>query len=576
MKRAILVALVVCTLGGLMAGISVLLRERKETLPPVPVAYVATSWEVVRASPGHQAHVGKLKQPCTSCHAAADGGLDHPGPEMCAKCHEERARIRHGHPRLRVAAQADAAALLRDDAALVSDASVWPGDASADGDASAASLELSTCTDCHGFGVNAASSPTDCIRCHSSAQGDLHAVATHATAPCTECHQVHDNKVEPKACTSCHKVSVEHGHASADIATQCRVCHDVHAEAHFAQERCVTCHGAKGERPIPHTAVFAGGHTCASCHRPHEFDKGSVAACRDCHQNVHPLAGHEQQGCTGCHKPHAVRADIAGGAVCTTCHKDVALQHAGKQTRDLGACTGCHVPHPPKPSQGPAACTSCHQDIGGPTHTAHAASLQCTSCHSPHAFHLELNIGTCRDCHAAQVTALQKRSEHKDCASCHQGLPHTVGSPVQPCGTCHKPIQAKVNKGHTDCLSCHQPHQAKAQLPSCEQCHKREVEQHPRGHENCMQCHEQHSGSTKPGVADCVGCHKPKQLAGLHQELKHTENGCQQCHAPHGTTPPGDRTLCLTCHKDRVDHQPEATRCDGCHTFIGAQHGKTP
>jgi predicted CXXCH cytochrome family protein len=586
-KRAIWVAVAVFALGGLAAGVSWVLRMREETKPKVPEAYVASTWDVVRDTVGHQVHVGKEHKRCTECHEAEDGGLDHPGPEKCAKCHEERAQIRHALGGYAAAhgdmagAASDAAVMAkaRDAATLVAprDAAVADGALADAGDAGFVHGPLSTCLDCHGFGMNAAPAPTDCIRCHQNAQGDLHPVVTHASAACTECHQVHENKIAAAACTSCHtKISVKHGHAGADIASQCRVCHDAHSEAKLAVEGCLSCHGPKSKLPVPHTAVFSEGHTCASCHRAHEFEKKSVVACRTCHESVHPLAGHERQGCTSCHQPHAVRAQIEGGAICTTCHKDIKLEHAGKKARELGACTGCHTPHPPKPQSAPQACTSCHQDIGGPTHTAHAATTTCTTCHAPHGFHLELNMGLCKSCHASQVAALQKRSEHKDCASCHQGLPHTLGSPVQPCGACHKEIQGKVNKGHSECRNCHEPHQAGVQLASCEQCHARETKQHPRGHDQCRQCHEQHTGTPKPGVADCSACHKAKKLSGLHREPKHTADGCQQCHAPHGSSAPGERQLCLTCHKDRVDHQPEATRCDGCHTFIGVRPRSTP
>jgi hypothetical protein len=401
----------------------------------------------------------------------------------------------------------------------------------------------------------------------------LHAVVTHATAACTECHDVHENAVEPKPCTECHTLSVKHGHAKADVATQCRVCHEVHASAHFAQENCVACHAPGNAHPVPKSAVFEGGHTCASCHEAHTFDRAQTKACRDCHSQVHPLAGHEKQGCIGCHTPHAVRDKIEGGAVCATCHKDVALVHAGKQASDLGACVGCHAPHPPKPTSGPAACASCHQDVGGPTHTAHAKSLTCTSCHAPHAFHLDLDQTLCSRCHAAQVTALGKRKEHKDCTSCHQGLPHAVAATTLACGYCHQKVQSNVQKGHAECKNCHQPHQASVQFTTCAQCHQRQVELHPRGHDKCTDCHEQHSGAEKPGVSDCSLCHKQKKLAGLHTEAKHMANGCLQCHAAHGSEPPGQRKACLSCHEDRANHQPEATRCDGCHTFIGTQHG---
>lgn len=539
------VALAVCAVGALAGGVHWVLQQREATAPPTPEAYVSVSWETVRNAPGHQKHVGEQQLACTKCHQAGDGGLDRPSAEVCASCHQEQAKIRHalGH-------------------AALSDAG--------DGDAGASGA-LSTCTNCHGFTSAPDLKPNDCIRCHKEAQGALHAVTTHATAPCTECHDVHENAIEPKACTDCHDVSIKHGHQSASIANQCRVCHEVHASAHFAADNCVSCHAKGSEHPVPQSAVFTDGHTCASCHKAHTFDRKDTQACVTCHKDVHPLAGHEKQGCTGCHAPHAVREKIEGGAVCVTCHKDVKLVHAGKQAGDLGACVGCHVPHPPKPSQGPASCVSCHQAIGAPAHTAHAKELACTNCHTPHAFHLELDTKLCSHCHVEKVNALAKRQEHKDCTTCHQGLPHALDAAPLACGSCHQKIQGKVHEGHAECKNCHEPHQASVQLTTCANCHARQAELHPRGHDQCQQCHEQHSGSEKPGVADCSLCHKQKKLSGLHAEPKHMEKGCLQCHGAHTADKPGDRKACLSCHEERVNHQPDAIRCDGCHTFIGAR-----
>lgn len=556
------VALAVCTVGALAGAVHWVVQTREATAPPTPEAYVSVSWEVVRNAPGHRTHVGEQQLACTKCHATSDGGLNRPAAAACVGCHQERANIQHALGAQKLAADQDA------------------GAASAHAEA-----VLSACTGCHGFSSAPDQAATDCTRCHLDARSPTHgkladgpraagaaqSIATHATAPCTACHDVHKNTAAPKPCSECHQQKVNHGHGAADVATQCQVCHEVHASAERATDKCVTCHAPGSKQPVPHSAVFTEGHTCASCHQAHDFDRKHTNACSDCHRAVHPLAGHEKSACTSCHTPHAVRDKIEGGAVCVTCHKDTGLVHAGKQANELGACIGCHVPHPPKPNQGPTACVSCHRDVGGPTHTAHAKQLTCTSCHAPHAFHLELDQKLCSSCHAEQVHALAKRQEHKDCTSCHQGLPHALAAAPLACGSCHKDIQGKVHEGHAECKNCHEPHQASVQLATCSQCHQRQAQLHPRGHDKCTQCHEQHAGTEKPGVADCSLCHKQKKLAGLHSEPKHLAKGCLQCHAAHGSEPPGDRKACLSCHEDRVNHQPEATRCDGCHTFIGSR-----
>ena len=134
---------------------------------------------------------------CAACHAAQQGGVDHPAATACARCHAGQATIKHGLGHAHM------------------------GDA--ESDASSESHEtLSRCVDCHGFGPEPDRKPTDCLRCHARAQGDIGAVTAHATVPCTDCHTVHENKVEAKACTDCHSMNLEHGQTTDDVVGQCR------------------------------------------------------------------------------------------------------------------------------------------------------------------------------------------------------------------------------------------------------------------------------------------------------------------------------------------------------------------
>jgi hypothetical protein len=32
-----------------------------------------------------------------------------------------------------------------------------------------------------------------------------------------------------------------------------------------------------------------------------------------------------------------------------------------------------------------------------------------------------------------------------------------------------------------------------------------------------------------------------------------------------------DRATCMNCHQDVADHEPDAKRCTGCHTFISGR-----
>jgi nitrate reductase cytochrome c-type subunit len=46
----------------------------------------------------------------------------------------------------------------------------------------------------------------------------------------------------------------------------------------------------------------------------------------------------------------------------------------------------------------------------------------------------------------------------------------------------------------------------------------------------------------------------------------HTE--CTACHDIHEAKVRADRATCMTCHEDIANHEPDAKRCTGCHTFI--------
>jgi hypothetical protein len=96
----------------------------------------------------------------------------------------------------------------------------------------------------------------------------------------------------------------------------------------------------------------------------------------------------------------------------------------------------------------------------------------------------------------------------------------------------------------------------------------------PKGHRDCATCHEPHGG-TVSAQTKCSGCHKAAELPGLHripnalQSVGHTE--CTACHDIHEAKVRADRATCMTCHEDIANHEPDAKRCTGCHTFIRAR-----
>lgn len=543
MKRALIVALVICLAGALAYGVEYVLELREATQPPTPEAFVQAAWTVHRQAPGHRIHVNEEGIECTACHRAADEKqFDEPGPGVCRDCHKEQTAIEHMRAHI--------------------DPEGHRTDAGAD------TMEVTDCIACHGFGPEPDQKPTDCLRCHSQPKGAHPAVVTHAKEACTRCHDVHENRVKPVACETCHELAPQHGNHPPGSSAQCLDCHTAHGKASTAQESCRTCHAPMGEKPVLASAT-AGEHTCTGCHAPHAFAPRDAQACTSCHDRQHTLKGKGHDRCTACHVPHAVRASVSQQNVCTSCHKNVALRHPMPVTA-TAQCTSCHDPHPPKPSVvGPEACTSCHREVASSDLTAHAQGVACKGCHVPHDF-VKATEGhtSCTTCHAARLKELAKHPGHARCEDCHKSLPHGGITAPAACGSCHTEQQARVHDGHERCTGCHDAHTGARPKDVCATCHAEQTQKLSPKHRPCQRCHEPHAATPTPEVAGCMGCHASAKLFGLHAVTEHRAD-CTSCHAAHPEQPPAQRDKCLSCHRDRIDHQPAATQCSGCHAFRG-------
>lgn len=543
MKRALLVALAVCLLGGLAAGVQRVLQLRAATQPPSPEAYVQATWSVYRFAPGHRVHVGEQDLACTACHDSAEGGrFDEPGPGKCRACHEAQTKIDHVRTHVDPRGQRV--------------------------DAGADTVVTSDCLLCHGFGPDADQKPTDCLRCHAQSKNQVPAVVVHAKEACTTCHDVHENRVQPIDCRTCHALDVAHGKHPAGAAAQCLDCHTAHGEAETAQARCAACHVGGEAKQVPVSAE-AHGHTCTGCHAPHGFTKRQVQPCTSCHADQRTLEGKGHRACTACHEPHAVGASVAAKNVCTGCHQKIALEHPTPVDPST-TCTSCHAPHPKRPNAGPAACASCHADVAASDLAAHAPGVACTGCHAPHAFtRAKEGLSSCTACHKPRIAQLSKHSGHARCAGCHTSLPHGGIQPPASCGSCHATQQRAVHAGHQQCTTCHDAHTGARPPQLCSSCHAEQTAKLSPKHQPCQRCHEPHAATPSAEIARCTGCHAPAKLPGLHGVTEHRAR-CESCHQAHPEQRPGERAVCLTCHQDQVTHQPEATSCNGCHAFRAA------
>lgn len=549
MRRALLVALVVCSLGALAYGVQYVLALRAATAPATPELYVQTAWTLYRLAPGHRVHVSEQGVACEQCHGPSEQGrFDEPGPGACVRCHEEQTAIEHVQTAI-------------DAQGHRSDGGV---------------ARMTDCLTCHGFGPDPDKQASDCLSCHAQAKGSFPAVAVHADEACTNCHDVHENSVKPIACVTCHKVETDHGGHVKGSAAQCLDCHHAHGAAASARDKCIGCHvddrattvsiaGTTHPKPVVPASALRSGHSCLGCHTPHRFERQEVKRCEDCHQQKAALHGAGHERCSACHAPHDVRAAIDTGNVCTSCHRETTLDH-GANVDGAKGCTGCHDAHPEAGEAGPAACTTCHRDVALSDHAAHAPAQPCVTCHVPHDFDRpHEDRGVCSNCHAPRMRELSNHAGHARCESCHEALPHGGMGKETACANCHAQGDA-VHRGHQTCTSCHDAHTGQRPAQLCRQCHAEQDDKLSRKHGACQNCHEPHTATPTAAIAACTGCHAVEKLPALHRVQEHQAR-CQSCHQAHPEAPPGKAANCRSCHDEMAGHQPEATQCSGCHPF---------
>ena len=399
--------------------------------------------------------------------------------------------------------------------------------------------EVTDCTECHTFKYETeVDGPWDCGRCHGPFDTPTHVgLARHTTVPCSSCHHPHEPIEKTMLeCDDCHtKITFRHG--DPKLSGSCIDCHGGHKLAAEATS-CLECHG-KQEPLVPATATFGGGHEdCASCHEPHAFSAAGATRCGSCHRRTQVFAqgtAPAHRDCNSCHEPHAVRA--AGDSTCRDCHEAVASTHPVNKG---STCISCHEPHPKRISQIALQCSQCHEEARS-ERAFHAGGTECTGCHEPHRFDLSdlSDRALCRRCHVSQVKLTSVNMGHATCTGCHLGTVHEPGG-----------------------------------LVACNSCHEEQLQRSPEGHRECASCHEPHGGSVSP-TTSCTGCHEVRRLPGLHRlkdvPLGEGHSDCGACHYVHDDRVLADRASCMTCHEDVADHQPEAKRCTGCHTFISGR-----
>ena len=389
---------------------------------------------------------------------------------------------------------------------------------------------------------------------------------------CDSCHTSDASgfdKPDSAVCSICHAAELANLHAgSAAHPTTCTTCHVFALDnPGFSPWACTRCHseeGALGESDLhAHTSV-----ACSECHRPHGAEVIVMQDCTTCHSSIRTDHGHHEAAvgtCTGCHAPHTA-ADEATS--CESCHErgKFSVPHSALFASGHVACTSCHKPHVFVASAR-RSCASCHQ--AQQAMASAAPHVGCTQCHAPHA--VTAGIGNlCARCHTNVHVDHPMGTGTAQCLACHQ--PHHVQtSPLGTCQSCHEAHGDKHDPHALEvaCVKCHTPHRVTIEVRSnafCVGCHEAKVDPElvHGGHEQCTTCHgaSLHAQTQPP---TCQTCHSTATLPGLHQIPKHQQ--CALCHTAHEKRPQAFRQTCVGCHTKMTHHEPNATRCEGCHTF---------
>lgn len=273
-----------------------------------------------------------------------------------------------------------------------------------------------------------------------------------------------------------------------------------------------------------------------------------------------------------------------GGAVCRTCHPNVAVDFyknphyksvaAGNLPAEKSGCEGCHGPGSDhvaarggkatiiafselKPETALNNCLQCHAESLGrmavrrSSHTL--AGVACNNCHSIHK--------------AKSLKSLLAAEQRDVCYGCHNNVRAQF----------NLPFKHRVNEGFMGCSDCHNPHGGQA--PNWRMGARPRMMEHALGNEE-----------------PCLKCHVDKRGPFAFEHAAVRVDGCESCHSPHGSANarllkrPAVFTLCLECHNGAANFgrqadgvaltprfhnmaDPRYRNCTTCHVRIHGSNG---
>ena len=512
-----------------------------------------TSWNQASFDHGVYPLVGThAAQPCAACH---DSGVYSGLPSDCVDCHRDDYDATTDPAHAEAGFPTDCRQCHR-----ASDASWDQGEFDHDATfqlvGNHATLD---CTSCHVGGVFAGT-PRDCVGCHqadydataepphavagfSTACEDCHRAAdtswsqasfdhgvyplvgTHASQPCSACHDSGVYSGLPSDCVDCHRddydATDDPDHAQAGFPTDCTLCHRA-SDASWDQ----------GEFDHDATFMLQGAHTtleCDSCHGGGVF-QGTPRDCVGCHQADYDATedpNHAQAGfptdCTQCHAPTDTAWDQAD------------FDHGVYPLVGVHASQPCEACHASGVYSGlPSDCVDCHLDdyngTDDPNHAQAGFPTDCTLCHD--AADTNWDDG---DFDHASVYQLLGPHATLDCNDCHGGGVYQ-GTPRE-CVGCHlDDFNATNDPNHTaagfptDCVLCHHTNHL-----SWDQA----VFSHPdfpiaSGRHSGNPCSACHPNQSNFGVFTCTtSCHPRSEMDDEHNDVSgyvYDSPACYSCH----------------------------------------------
>jgi hypothetical protein len=423
------------------------------------------------------------------------------------------------------------------------------------------------CDQCH-VGGNFSNIPTECVACHinnyNATTNPNHAAASIPTT-CADCHSTAPGW-KPASYPQ-HDAQFFPIYSGKHQGTW-NVCSDCHSNpANYGSFTCIDCH-AHNQQDMDSKHGDVGGYTynslaCFECH-----PTGSGEGNFNHNTSGFPLTGgHSSIACSACHSTGFVGTPTE----CSACHINKYNQTTDPNHNGIGIPTTCATCHTTQPGWKPAT-FPIHNNYFKLTGEHAIIANDCGQCHK-NGYNNTPN--TCVGCHQADFNGATNPSHTTlglptDCNSCHHTGPawkpalfpihgnyyELTGGHATIANDCYQCHQNNYNNTPNTCVGCHQSNYDQTTNPPHSQIGIST---------NCVSCHTTNPGWT-PALftqhADYwpfTGGHIPIQgqcnLCHINNNYNNTPNTCVGCHQTdynNTNNPPhsqiGISTNCVSCH----------------------------